>query len=122
MVNNSTIAGCLGKVKPPFYLYDGDRIAEKIARVQKAFPKFSLLYSVKANPYDKILNIMREAGVGIDAASGNEVLLSKGLGFQSEDIYYSSPGKTKQEILSAMEAGTLIADSIHELDMLNAAA
>ena len=80
------------------------------------------LYSVKANPYDKILNIMREAGVGIDAASGNEVLLAKGLGFRSEDIYYSSPGKTRRDILSAMEAGTLIADSIHELDMLNAIA
>ena len=122
MLNNSTIAGCLEAMEPPFYIYDGDSIAQRIARVQKAFPKFSLLYSVKANPYDKILNIMREAGVGIDAASGNEVLLAKGLGFRSEDIYYSSPGKTRRDILSAMEAGTLIADSIHELDMLNAIA
>mgnify|MGYP000468761582 CR=1 FL=1 len=91
MLNNSTIAGCLEAMEPPLYIYDGDSIAQRIARVQKAFPKFSLLYSVKANPYDKILNIMREAGVGIDAASGNEVLLAKGLGFRSEDIYYSSP-------------------------------
>ena len=44
MVNNSTIAGCLGKVKPPFYLYDGDRIAEKIARVQRRFRNFPFIF------------------------------------------------------------------------------
>jgi len=67
----------------PFYLYDAAALRENVARLDAlvAGPGLAGRYSVKANTLRKILEIVREGGLWIDAASGNEVLRALRAGY-----------------------------------------
>ncbi len=84
-------------VGTPFYLYDAAILRENVARLARlteapgsAGPKptgsaggagLACRYSVKANTARKLLEIVCEGGLWIDAASGNEVLRALRAGF-----------------------------------------
>lgn len=101
-----------------FYIYDERQITDSIRKLKQAFPQVKFLYSVKANPLDKILKTVSDEGLGFDAASPAEVLMGEKLGLASDMIYYSAPGKTRCDIVDACEKSVVIADSLHEVDML----
>lgn len=109
----------LAQTNAPFYIYDEKAILDQIDRLKQAFPGFTLLYSVKANPNTHILKTIAGAGLGMDAASLKEVELSSGLGLAKDKVYYSCPGKTKMDIEQAMPESTIIADSLYELSVIN---
>jgi diaminopimelate decarboxylase len=71
------------RVGTPFYLYDGDALRTAAARFADAVSGHgtSGRYAMKANSGRKILGVMREAGMSIDAVSGNEVLRARRAGF-----------------------------------------
>ena len=112
----------LSDIPGPFYIYDLDAVAERAERVRRAFPDFRLLYSLKANPHPAIVALMAARGAGADTASANETLLAAGRGIPAGMIYYSSPGKTKRDLLAAAGKCVIIADSMNELNLLNALA
>jgi diaminopimelate decarboxylase len=70
-------------VGTPFYLYDADVIAQRIARVQEqlASPGLQARYAMKACSAHLVLKAVARAGLWIDAVSGNEVLRAKRAGF-----------------------------------------
>jgi diaminopimelate decarboxylase len=72
-----------GRVGTPFYLYDADALRANVSRVARLTggPGLAGRYSVKANTSRKVLEIVREGGLWIDAASGNEVLRALRAGF-----------------------------------------
>jgi len=71
------------RVGTPFYLYDGDALRGSVARFAEivARPGLAGRYAMKANSCRKILDLVREAGLWIDAVSGNEVLRARRAGF-----------------------------------------
>ena len=71
------------KVGTPFYLYDAAILREKMADVAAATegPALQARYAMKANSQRKVLEAAREAGLWIDAVSGNEVLRAGRAGF-----------------------------------------
>ena len=71
------------RVGTPFYFYDGDRLRDSVDRFARAALGTGLAarYAMKANSSRKILELMRDAGLWIDAVSGNEVLRARRAGF-----------------------------------------
>ena len=106
----------------PFYLYEGKKIAAQAEILRNAFPAFTLLFSVKANPFPPVLKKMAALGIGADAASAKEIDLAHEAGIPAEHIYYSAPAPTKEDIAHAIGKCHIIADSLHVLSLLEEAA
>ncbi len=105
-----------------FYLYDESVIKQSIRDLKESFSDILFLYSVKCNPNANVLRSVFSEGLGADAASLGEVIKAKEAGLPKEDIYYSAPGKTDKEIEGAIEGSVLIADSLGELERIDAIA
>ena len=65
------------------------------------------------------MQTVSEFGLGADAASAKEVSESRRAGIPSERIYFSAPGKTRDELEDVIGRCHIIADSFHELDLCN---
>lgn len=97
------------------YIYNLGMITQNVNNIKKYFDGWNILYSMKANPNIDILKRIFQLGVGIDAASKNEVLLAKKVGFEKEKIFYSSPGKTYRDLEECHDKCTIIVDSMNEI-------
>lgn len=106
----------------PCYVYDQAQVRERCLEVKNSLAGFEFLYSVKTNPYPQILQEVKAAGFGLDAASANEVLMGSAQGFASKDIYYSAPGKSDRDIEMTLGKCRFIADSFHDIERLQALA
>jgi diaminopimelate decarboxylase len=82
-----------GQVGTPFFLYSADVLRRRIAAVKKIIPGDTLQarYAMKACSTRRVLEEIRDAGIWIDAVSGNEVLRARNAGFP--------PGNTPPAIL-----------------------
>jgi diaminopimelate decarboxylase len=71
------------KVGTPFYLYDAGILRERLRGLAALTdgPELQARYAIKANPSAAVLERVREAGLWIDAVSGNEVLRAARVGF-----------------------------------------
>jgi diaminopimelate decarboxylase len=71
------------RVGTPFYLYSADVLRRRIAAVRAIAPGgvVQARYAMKACSTRRLLEIVREAGIWIDAVSGNEVLRAHAAGF-----------------------------------------
>jgi diaminopimelate decarboxylase len=71
------------QVGTPFYLYDGRTLRSALQRLVALAnpPNLVIRYAMKANSSRKVLQMVREAGLWIDAVSGNEVLRAVRAGF-----------------------------------------
>lgn len=105
-----------------FYLYDEKSILKYTQRLKDHFPDINFLYSIKANPHKHVIKSVFSQGFGADAASLGEVLLGSKLGLSKEEIYYSAPGKTDNDILNSIDKSIIIADSLTEIERINAIA
>ena len=67
----------------PFYLYDGAELGRRLGDLTTltAGGALQARYAMKANSSGKVLARVREAGLWIDAVSGNEVLRARRAGF-----------------------------------------
>jgi diaminopimelate decarboxylase len=71
------------RVGTPFYLYDAAMLRAALGRLtaMASGPNLVVRYAMKANSARAVLQIVREAGLWIDAVSGNEVLRAARAGF-----------------------------------------
>ena len=118
------IASKLSRLETPFYLYDIDLLRRTLESVVYESEKYGykVHYAIKANYDDYILGIIREYGLGIDCASGNEVRKAVEAGFSPESIVYAGVGKRDKEIRYAIEQDILAinCESIEELHLIDA--
>jgi diaminopimelate decarboxylase len=77
------LARLADQIGTPFYLYDAAVLRERLRALQALTegPQLCCRYAVKANSSRKVLELVRAAGLWIDAVSGNEVLRSLRAGF-----------------------------------------
>ena len=85
----------LKKFETPFYFYDMDLLRQTLDSVVWAASKykFKMHYAIKANYDPRILQVIKEYGLGIDCASGNEVRCAIEAGFDPKSIVYAGVGK-----------------------------
>ena len=108
----------------PFYLYDTALLRQTLESVVYESKRYNykLHYAIKANYDDRILSIIREYGVGIDCASGNELRKAIEAGFDPKGIVYAGVGKRDKELKYAIEQNILAinCESTEELEILDA--
>lgn len=110
----------------PFYLYDMDLLRRTLTRVTGLAREhgFVVHYAIKANFDPRILYEIKESGLGIDCASGNEVRCALEAGFDPRKIVYAGVGKRDKEIRYALEQGifAINCESVQELHVVDAIA
>lgn len=110
------------KYPTPFHLYDEKGIRENARKLNQAFAwnkGFKEYFAVKATPNPFILNILKEEGCGTDCSSLTELMLSEALGFQGEEIMFSSNVTPPEEYKKAVELGAFInLDDYTHIDFL----
>lgn len=106
----------------PFYYYDLDLLRRTLESLKKAAPEeFHIHYALKANAHPKILSLIRDAGLGADCVSGNEIKRAVECGFESQKIVFAGVGKSDQEIQTGLQNDILCfnVESIPELEVLD---
>lgn len=95
----------------PFHIYDEKGIRENALTVKEAFAwnkGFKEYFAVKANPNPYLIQILREYGCGCDCSSKTELMLSKAMGVEGNDIMFSSNDTPAEEYAYADKIGAII--------------
>lgn len=117
------VAAKLRAYETPFYLYDMALLRQTLESVVYESKRYGyhLHYAIKANYDDRILATIREFGLGIDCASGNELKKAIEAGFDPKKIVYAGVGKKDKELKYAIEQEILAinVESLEELFLLD---
>lgn len=96
------------EIETPFYYYDVDLLKKTLDEASTEAGKygnFHVHYAVKANFNPKLLEIIKEAGMGADCVSGGEVRAAMNAGIEPGKIVFAGVGKTDKEIAFSLDAG-----------------
>jgi diaminopimelate decarboxylase len=108
--------------KPPFYLYDFDKVSSNLDRLSRHYGCLSptFFYSVKTNDHPALLKFLKDRGLYVEVASGLELTLARKIGFKK--IVFNGPAKTFAELTAALEQDDVIlmVDNLQELEMVRA--
>lgn len=89
----------------PCYFYDLGLLKETLNSAKVAADKrdYHIHYALKANTDDRVLEVVRDSGMGADCVSGNEVKAAIKAGFGKEKVVFAGVGKSDAEIRYALE-------------------
>ncbi len=117
------IADKLHGYETPFYLYDMGLLRQTLESVVYESKKYGyhVHYAIKANYDDKVLALIKEYGLGIDCASGNELRKAIEAGFDPKGIVYAGVGKKDKELEYAIDCKIMAinCESIQELEIID---
>ncbi len=109
-------------LETPFWYYDMDLFRATVAAVVAASRKYDVKvhYSIKANTEKRLVEVLKDNGIGIDCVSGNEVRWSIVNGVDPSGIVFAGVGKSDREILYAMQVGiaSFNCESLEELEII----
>ena len=103
----------------PLFVMEEDRIRENVGRVKQAFahPNVRIFYAVKANPNLRVLELMKELGIGADCCSAGEAYLARKAGFPVGDVSFTGTALTETEARELADAGVPSnVDALTQLD------
>jgi len=109
------------KYGTPLFVYDRGILDAKWNALRAALPsRFSISYSVKANPNRAFLEYFLEKGAGLEIASGGEFHQAAAAGCPAERILFAGPGKTDSELeyVLSQNIGEIHIESLREVDRL----
>ncbi len=111
-------------IQTPFYYYDTKLLRDTLNVItQEAgrYEGFQVHYAIKANANEKLLTIIREAGLGADCVSGGEIQAALHAGFPAEKIVYAGVGKADWEINLGLDNDIFCfnVESASELEVIN---
>ena len=106
----------------PFHIYDEKGIRENARRLKEAFSwnkGFKEYFAVKATPNPYIIKILKEEGCGVDCSSLTELMMAEALGFEGDEIMFSSNATPAEEFVKARELDSVInLDDYTHIDFL----
>ena len=104
MINKVNFLSKFKELKTPFYFYNTDILKNTLASLSKSIlPNNKVHYAIKANSNLRLLEIIKEYSLGIDAVSYNEIKAAINCGFKSKDIVFAGVGKSDYEIINAIK-------------------
>lgn len=111
-------------MRTPFYYYDTALLQETLQAIKAEAGKhdgFIVHYAIKANANPKVLNIIRNAGIGADCVSGGEISAACKAGFPASEIVFAGVGKSDWEINLGLdnEIFCFNVESASELEVIN---
>lgn len=106
----------------PFHVYDKEAIIQNIIRLKRAFSwnkGFKEYFAVKATPNPAILKVMKQNGCGVDCSSYTELIMANKLGFEGDEIMFSSNETAAEEYVLARKLNAIInLDDITHIEFL----
>ena len=106
------------------YIYDTQPMHKKIALLKSIMPAgVEIFYAMKTNPHPAFLDAALASGaMGIEIASLGEAEKAVAAGFRPEQLIYTGPGKTEEELCWSVANGvrTVHVESLVEAHRLNA--
>lgn len=106
------------KFGTPAFVYDLDCFRARVRKLKELFPAGDcrLFYSIKANPNQDMLRIVREEGLGLDACSPGDLWLAEHCGFGPSDLTYTGVAQKDETLAHLHRLGIRTnLDSISEL-------
>ena len=83
----------------PFYYYDLEILEKNLLNLKNSLKPYNKVhFSVKSNTNPRILSVIKNFNLGIDAVSANEIKHCINLGFNPKDIVFAGVGKSDEEI------------------------
>ena len=108
----------------PLYVLDEATLRARCRQFAGAFaaryPNSQAVYASKAYVNPALARIFAEEGLGLDVVSGGELAVAIAGAVPLDSVYFHGNNKTPQELGEAVAAGIgrIVADSFHELDLL----
>lgn len=118
-MENNYLVELAQKYGTPLYVYNADKIAQQIKRLNDAFSGITLKlkYATKALSNVSVLKWVKKNGAGLDVVSIQEAYLGLKAGFDPKDILYTPNGVSIDEIIEAVDLGlTINIDNISILE------
>lgn len=110
-------------VGTPFYCYSTATLERHFNAYIDAFAdmKATICYAVKANSNIAVITTLARLGAGADVVSCGELTRALRSGVPAEKIVFSGVGKSREEIVAALDAGVLQinVESEPELELIN---
>ena len=111
------------ELQTPFYYYDLDLLRATLAEINQhsLHSNFVVHYAMKANVNSKVLEVIREAGLGADCVSGGEVQAALDAGIPATKVVFAGVGKSDWEINLGLDndISCFNVESIPELEVMN---
>lgn len=109
----------------PYHIYDEEGIIASARALNAAFgwqAGFNNFYAMKALPNPEIMRITKAEGMGVDCSSLAELVLAEKIGFEGEQIMFSSNDTSAEEFVKAYRLGAIInLDDISHIEFLEKA-
>ncbi len=106
--------------KTPFLLIDSDIVREKYRKIKNSFRGVDVYYAIKANPEEKIIEVLKEEESGFEITSSYELNLLLKNGIDPSLIICSNPIKIPDFLEEAYQKGIhfFAFDSREEVDKM----
>jgi len=106
----------------PLFLVSAAALENNVRTFKRMFrekyPNTEVAYAYKANYLSGILKIIHQEGAWAEVASGFEYDIARKVGVPGSSIIFNGPGKTKEDLLTAVSQGALInADNEDEINL-----
>ena len=100
----------LKKFETPIFCYSEKKINENINNFKNNFKSFSpiICFSTKSNSNLEILKQIKRNGLGADVVSKGELMIALKAGINPKKIVFSGVGKTRSELVYAIENKILL--------------
>ncbi len=113
---HTTIPSIVEEFGTPFHIYDETGIRQTARALNQAFswvPKvndfgFRNYFAVKALPNPRILQILKQEGMGADCSSLPELQIAHGVGLNEEEIMFTSNDTPENEFKLAKDLGAIV--------------
>lgn len=117
-LNNNQIKEVYGQHKLPLYVYSRQELENSAKKLLGLLPKekYTLRFSMKANPHPEILKLFDDLGLHIDASSSYEADIALKTGVLPENIMLSSQ-QLPDNLKELISKGVIFdATSLHQLE------
>ncbi|UJF34500.1 type III PLP-dependent enzyme [Paenibacillus hexagrammi] len=121
-MDKQLLAHMANRYGTPLYAYDGSMMEAQYNKLKNHLPEgFEVFYSVKSNPLLGICQYLRQLGSRIEVASLGELHIAFQAGFDADDIIFTSPGKTREELEYAVRQRIycINVESVEEADRID---
>lgn len=122
LVGGLPVSALAARHGTPLFIYDQNIVQQKYLALRNPLPKrFSVSYSVKANPNPAFLKFFLEKGCGLEIASAGEFYQAKNAGCSPANIVFAGPGKSEWELEMVMAAriGEIHVESELEIERIS---
>ena len=125
-IDDCSLADLGRRFGTPLYVYSRTAMLAALGAYQRALAGRNHLvcYAMKANSSLAVLQAFAQAGCGFDIVSGGELERVLAAGVDPSKVVFSGVGKTRAEMLRALEVGVMCfnVESESELDLLSSVA